>query len=187
MLSCRMVHASAVYLGKIKNMTRKKSLLSKKACCCLIGSLLLLSSCNKKPPQPLQSAPGEGKEENDGEAPTEEEVQRLFGDGKLDKALTGGYTIFSDEQLKCINKKLAALSEVEKDKLRGKLHIGVQQGTQVTSKDWAKQQLDATDHLIHQVYVSGCSVDYSRNDKALWQPLASLVLEAAYEDTLRWA
>ena len=95
--------------------------------------------------------------------------------------------MFKDEQLKCINAKLAALSTEEKYKLRGKLCIAVQQGTQVTSKDWGRNLLTNATHLINQVYASACSVSCSESEEGLWEPLATFVLEAAYEATLRWA
>ena len=154
----------------------------------VIGSLFFLSlgTCTEdKPTKPNSKTPNSKTPKS--LVFKDSEVEKLFGNGKLDEALRGGYTMFKDEQLKCINAKLAALSTEEKYKLRGKLCIAVQQGTQVTSKDWGRNLLTNATHLINQVYVSACSVSYAGNDKKLWEPLATFVLKAAYEATLRWA
>jgi len=44
--------------------------------------------------------------------------------------------------------------------------------------------LPGADHLVSQVYCSALPVAYSDALKMVWKPLATLVLEAAYEATL---
>jgi len=41
-----------------------------------------------------------------------------------------------------------------------------------------------TDHLVTQVYGAALPVGYGNPPKALWEPLARLVLEASYEATV---
>merc|ERR1711959_645107 len=41
-----------------------------------------------------------------------------------------------------------------------------------------------TEQIVTQVYGSACSIPYSGNHEALWEPFARLVLEASYEATL---
>ncbi|CAK0834131.1 unnamed protein product [Prorocentrum cordatum] len=98
----------------------------------------------------------------------------------------GGYTLAEDRGLRSLNDKLGKLSEVELDRLRSKLRVGVQQDLQVTSTSWGSRQLRDPEQLVTQAFCSACSVAYSRNGTALWEPFARLVLEASYEATL-WA
>ena len=101
----------------------------------VIGSLFFLSlgTCTEdKPTKPNSKTPNSKTPKS--LVFKDSEVEKLFGNGKLDEALRGGHTFFNREQLACINAKLDALSPKETDKLRGKLCIGVQQGTQVTCR-----------------------------------------------------
>lgn len=99
--------------------------------------------------------------------------------------VTGGYTMASDEGLKRLNQQLGSLDANELDELRGKLMIGVHKDVQVTSTQWGKSLVQG-EHIVTQVYGSACSVSYSQNSLELWEPFASLVLDASYEATL-WA
>ena len=60
--------------------------------------------------------------------------------------------------------------------LRGMVRVGVQQDTQVT--------LPGCAHQVTQVYCSAVPMAYTRETEAAWEPLARLVLEAAYLATL---
>ena len=59
--------------------------------------------------------------------------------------------------------------------LKGLVRIGVQHDTQVT--------LGLAAHLVTQVYASALPIAYASAPMADWQPLARLVLEAAYDAT----
>lgn len=90
--------------------------------------------------------------------------------------MVNGYALPSAAGLKAINAKLQAMDESGRDQLRQALRIGLQWDTQVT--------LDGCCHLVSQAYCSAMPVAYSEHAENLWEPLASLVLEAAYEATL---
>ena len=188
----------------------------------VIGSLFFLSTCtedkptkpnsktpnsktpnskppNSKPPnsKPPNSKPPNSKPPNSKQKLVfdQKKVKALFGNGKLDEALRRGHTRFTHEQLACIDAKLEALSKDEMDKLRGKLCIGVQQGTQVICRLRGEAIFNSPKRIINQVYGSACSLpDPTRSDihekerdPKSWEKLAKLVLEASYEAFLRWA
>ena len=58
---------------------------------------------------------------------------------------------------------------------------------QVTSQGWGRQLQPDPAHLVTQVFCSACPVAYNSGHAAPWQPLASIVLEGAFEATLRAA
>ena len=70
----------------------------------------------------------------------------------------------------------AALHGADSEALKGRLRVGVQKDTEVT--------LPGAGHRVHQVYASALPVAYGRETATAWEPLARLVLEAAYEATL---
>lgn len=90
--------------------------------------------------------------------------------------MENGYALPSEEGLREIDERLAAADVVERDRLRGRLRIGIQWDTEVT--------LDDAGHRVTQAYCSALPVGYSRLDHSLWAGFAGLVLEAAYEATL---
>ena len=90
--------------------------------------------------------------------------------------MVNGYALPSAAGLRSINAKLQAMEEPARDQLRQALRIGLQWGTQVT--------LDGCCHLVSQAYCSAMPVAYSEHATELWEPLATLVLEAAYEATI---
>lgn len=67
------------------------------------------------------------------------------------------------------------LGEGDIQDLQGHLRIGVQRDTEVT--------LPGAGHRVTQVYASACPVAYSGEPAAEWEPLARLILDAAYEAT----
>jgi hypothetical protein len=87
------------------------------------------------------------------------------------------------------------MSATEKDRLRGRLQVGIQEETEVTlSRETALSEEAALSeetappeagHTVTQVYGSALPVAYSAAPTGLWAPFAKLVLEAAYEATLR--
>nr|WP_323780666.1 hypothetical protein [Amylibacter sp.] len=93
--------------------------------------------------------------------------------------MKNGYALPTDDGFIRLNTVLAAKSPEQLDHLRGLLQIGVQSHTEVT--------LPAGGHCVTQIYCSAMPVAYGEGSKPLWQPIATLVLEAAYEATLRAA
>lgn len=90
--------------------------------------------------------------------------------------MQNGYALPSEQQLLAINTVLAQLSDDEHQALTATLKIGIQQGTQVTLGD-AK-------HCVTQAYSSAMPVGYTSHSLKLWQPLATLILNATYQATL---
>lgn len=73
----------------------------------------------------------------------------------------------------------AAIARGDGEDLAGALRVGVQADTEVT--------LEGAGHRVTQVFASACPVAYAPAPDAEWEALARLVLEAAYEATLRVA
>lgn len=102
--------------------------------------------------------------------------QRLGNSDERLWAMRSGYALPTSEGLSEVNLKLGQMDESDLDALRGLLRIGLQLHTQVTLQDCS--------HRVSQVYCSAMPVAYTRHSPQLWAPLATLVLEAAYEATL---
>ncbi len=92
--------------------------------------------------------------------------------------MTNGYCEASAAQLQAINAALRRASPQEIDALRAALRIGLHHDVEVTDAAAAARP------RVAQAYCSALAVGYSRQPAAAWQPLARLVLEAAYEATL---
>jgi hypothetical protein len=86
----------------------------------------------------------------------------------------GGYIDARREPLTDANALLR--NEDIRDALRPLLRVGVHENTSVIDGDKVLQS-------VTQVYCSAVSVGYSRTPPSVWEPLASLVLEALYEST----
>ncbi|KAI0560114.1 hypothetical protein FGB62_124g05 [Gracilaria domingensis] len=102
--------------------------------------------------------------------------------GNEDNALwkvKNGYLFAKEVGLRYINDHLRFIGEDGQDELRGLLRIGVQEDTEETLAD--------SRNIVTQVFCSALSVAYSRLPVSLWESFAKLVLEAAYESTLRVA
>lgn len=94
--------------------------------------------------------------------------------------MRNGYALCSQAQLQRINQRLAALNEAEYATLKDLLRIGLHWDVEVTIPGEGQGQ------SVSQAFCSVLPVAYSLVRSASWQPLACLVLEAAYEATL-WA
>lgn len=103
------------------------------------------------------------------------ELGQALGPGHW--TMRNGYALCHESGLRWIGDHLAALDASGMDDLRGRLRIGVQHDVQVVG----------TDHTVTQVYGAALPVAYGSPPAALWEPFARLVLEAAYEATLRVA
>jgi len=90
--------------------------------------------------------------------------------------MQNGYAMATREGLREIAGRLRAASPAGLDRLRGLLRIGLQLDTEVTTAP--------TRHTLSQAYCSALPVAYGDHPRALWEPFARLILEAAYEATL---
>jgi len=105
-------------------------------------------------------------------------------DGLADLAATlglavpmrNGYALLRREQLAWAAGWLDGIAGPARDELAGLLRVGVQAGTEVT---WRH-----AGHDVPQVFCSALPLAYAGGDPAAWEPLARLVLDAAYEATL---
>ena len=89
-----------------------------------------------------------------------------------------GYALPSEQNLQRINALLNRMSGPEHDVLAGKLRIGVHVDAEVTD-------LHSTPPaLVSQAFCSAMPVAYFGLPSGSWEPLAQLVLDAAYEATL---
>ena len=96
-------------------------------------------------------------------------------------AMRNGYSMFTAGSVNLFADHLAALDATQIDALRGLLRIGVHWDVEVTDADALPRP------RVSQAFCSALPVSYndSRGTRgASWQPLATLVLEAAYEATL---
>lgn len=90
--------------------------------------------------------------------------------------MQNGYALPSAAGLEEVSRRIKAMSEDDRDRLREKLRIGIQWDTQVT--------IGGCEHLVTQAYCSALPVAYSKLPKDSWKEFAQLVLEASYEATL---
>jgi hypothetical protein len=95
--------------------------------------------------------------------------------------MRNGYALCRAEGLAVLNPWLRSAPETERDALRAALCIGLHHGVEVTDLP------DPPRPRVTQAYCSALPVAYGRGPTAAWEPLARLVLEAAYEATLRAA
>ncbi|MEL7500746.1 MAG: hypothetical protein AAFN77_24345 [Planctomycetota bacterium] len=95
-------------------------------------------------------------------------------DGQLWQ-MRNGYALASEEGLVKITHRLQSSSDIDRDRLRDLLRIGIHWNTQVT--------LNESRHLVSQAYCSALPVAYSPHSETLWAEFAVLVLEASYEAT----
>lgn len=93
--------------------------------------------------------------------------------------MRNGYPLGAGEGIAALSGRIAALDEPARDALRATVRVGVQADTEVT--------LSAFGHRVTQVLACAMPVAYDRAPAPSWAPLARLVLEAAYEATLRAA
>lgn len=87
-----------------------------------------------------------------------------------------GYALPTSRGLNEINQKLDDMDEIQLDRIRQALQIGLQWDTQVT--------LDDSSHTVSQAYCSAMPVAYTGYGSGLWAPFATLALDAAYEATI---
>ena len=98
-------------------------------------------------------------------------------------AMRNGYAMFTPDGIRDLSGHVRALHEDQRDQLRQRLKIGMHWDVEVTDGTVAPGP------LVSQAFCSALPVSYHHFPGARgadWEPLATLVLEAAYEATL-WA
>ncbi|MFN3215534.1 MAG: hypothetical protein ACE367_03460 [Acidimicrobiales bacterium] len=105
------------------------------------------------------------------------------GDGNGDAGpawtMRNGYAMFDAAGLERVDDRLASMSAAELDEVRARLRVGVHHDVEVTTAP--------SGHVVTQVYCSALPVAYNRLPSEAFERFARLVLEAAYEATLRAA
>ena len=99
--------------------------------------------------------------------------------------VSNGYVDLSDSNSAELGGIVNGLSEKDRETAKGLLRVGWQKNTAVTctkKRVWSDEPwYKGPGHLVHQVYASPLYVLHSERE---WEPLARLVLEAAYEATM---
>lgn len=96
-------------------------------------------------------------------------------DGHLWK-MRNGYLFPTDAGLDQITAKLRSADDIELDRYRASLRVGLQWDVDVT--------IAGTQHRVSQAYCSALPVAYGSQPANCWNEFARLVLEAAYEATI---
>jgi hypothetical protein len=92
--------------------------------------------------------------------------------------MKNGYALFTREGLAAVDRQLAAANEDEIDRLRCLLRIGLHWGVGLTDVEPGP--------TVSQAFCSALPVSYNHIDaNGLWDRFATLILEGAYEATLR--
>jgi hypothetical protein len=108
-----------------------------------------------------------------------EGVQAALGEGGQLVEVRSGYTFSTPERLDALGR---ALEGVDRDALMGHMRIGLQSPVEVT---FARRFERPTERRhVCQAFCSALSCGYASGSLAQWRPLATLVLDAAYEATL---
>lgn len=95
--------------------------------------------------------------------------------------MQNGYAFPDRESLRRIDAYLRQAPESDRDSLRGCLRVGLHRDVEVTDVQTFPGP------LVSQIYCSALPVGYAQHAPDQWRAFASLVLEAAYEATLRAA
>lgn len=91
-------------------------------------------------------------------------------------SMRNGYALIDQEGLLTINKKLALLTNEQRENLKSKLKVGIQWNTEVTITEESQK--------VSQIYCSALPVAYSQTESIYWENFARIILEATYEATL---
>ena len=105
----------------------------------------------------------------------------------LESKLKGGpyWTVnngYIESEVHLLVELAAILDQYDRNELLGTIRIAIQEQTQVTFSN--RFQTLEPPHLVSQAFCSAVSCAYSAVETALWEPIATLILEAAYEGTL---
>ncbi len=94
-------------------------------------------------------------------------------------SMKNGYALLNYNGLLTINKKLAGLTDHQREQLKGKLKVGIQWNTEVT--------ISSGHHRVSQIYCSALPVAYSQIESSYWEDFSKVILEATYEASLHAA
>lgn len=109
-------------------------------------------------------------------------LDRRLGEPGAYWTVVNGYTNSEPHRLARLER---ALAERDRESLLGEIAIGLHEGVGVTFADRFTEPTQPT--RVSQAFCSALSCGYSDLAHADWEPLATLVLDAAYEATLRAA
>ncbi len=96
-------------------------------------------------------------------------------------AMRNGYALATREGLAAISRHLNVCGEADHDQLRGLLRIGLHHNVEVTDAPGTDRP------FVSQAFCSALPVAYGDHPAGEWEVFARLILEAAYEATLRAA
>lgn len=132
---------------------------------------------------PVQGVPGQTRERQiDALAPLGAALAARLGRPPSSLwTMRNGYALCSDEGLAAIGTLLRSCPAPERDALRAALAIGLHHDVEVTAAPGPVRP------RVSQAFCSALPVAYSELPAPRWEPFARLVLEAAYEATLRAA
>lgn len=90
--------------------------------------------------------------------------------------MRNGYAMGKEEGLRRAGERVRAMADEERERVKGMLRIGVQEGTEVTA---------GGGNVVSQAYCAAFPVAYSGVETGVWEEVAQVLLEACYEATLR--
>lgn len=96
--------------------------------------------------------------------------------------MRNGYALPTAQQLAIANAAISVVDVSERNNLLGYLRVGLQHDTEVTTS--AATEAGRPGHTVSQAYCSALPIAYGEHRIDQWEPLARLVLDAAYEATL---
>lgn len=95
-------------------------------------------------------------------------------------SMKNGYALADLKGLLAIDDQLSSLTDEERERLKGKLKVGIQWNTEVT----ISHQPPQNPQKVSQIYCSALPVGYSQVAPKYWESFARLILESTYEATL---
>lgn len=94
--------------------------------------------------------------------------------------MKNGYALSDERRLQTTARYLMGLAPVAREALKARLRVGLHWDVEVTDA------MQSVGPIVSQAFCSALPVAYCKAPRSAWAPLATLVLEAAYEATL-WA
>ncbi len=106
-----------------------------------------------------------------------EDIGEVLNNKKLGLwKMRNGYALATKDGLRNIASQIEAMTDAEREALKGQLRIGLQWDTEVT--------ISESQHQVSQAYCSALPVAYSTVNAHDWEAFAQVILEATYEATL---
>jgi len=142
----------------------------------IVRNYFAFEAMGGKGPTPGQTSENQVQNLRDVESVLENQKHAYF-------SVKNGYTLASDKSLKPLKEVLNS-SLTKRDAVMDSLRIGLQWDTEVISSRFGEREYKRPQQLVTQAYCSAISVSYSGCAEGSWEPLARLILAAAYEATL---